>query len=95
MTTVNTDQIVVPSSPADRKKIMDAMVEISASMTRVEGEKDLQKQAVALLVEEFKLPKKYLNKMARAYHKNSYSNEVHDAENFQQLYETITGTTSL
>lgn len=95
MTTVNTDQIVVPSSPADRKKIMDALVEISASMTRAEGEKDLQKQAIAVLVEEYKLPKKYLNKMAKAYHKNSYSKEVHDAENFQELYEKITQTTSL
>jgi hypothetical protein len=87
--------IVVPSSPADRAKIFSQIKEISASMTKIEGEKSVQKEIIAALAEEFDLPKKYLSKMAKTYHKQSFDQEVRASEDFSTLYETVTNQTSL
>lgn len=78
--------------PAVRKIVRDAMGEISASMTRVEAERDLIKEIVKKLNEDHQLPKKALNKMARAYHKQSFTKEVEEQEEFTTLYETVLGT---
>ena len=52
------------SNPEDRKKIKQALIEISDSMTRIDAEKDLIKDIIQDTSDNFKLPKKYLNKMA-------------------------------
>lgn len=80
--------------PAVRKIVRDAMGEISASMTRVEAERDLIKEIVKKLNEDHQLSKKALNKMARAYHKQSFTKEVEEADEFQTLYETVLGSES-
>lgn len=95
MTTIDTNQINVPSSPADRKAVLDAMKEISASMTRIEGERIFIKEAISDLAKKFELPKKALAKMSKTYHKSSYNQDINEVENFQALYEAVTGETSL
>lgn len=79
------------SSPADRKKIRDALQEISNCMVRVEAERDLIKDIKATLHEEFKevLTKKQIGKMARVYHKQNFSQEQAESEQFEQLYEEV------
>ena len=83
--------VVLPSNPEDRKRIKDALQEISDSFTRIEGERDAIKDIVNFVNEEFDLPKKYVSKMARVYHKQSFDKEVGEAEDFAALYETVTG----
>ena len=46
---------VMPSSPADRKHIMDVISEVSASKTRSEAERDFQKEAISDLHDKFKI----------------------------------------
>ena len=84
------------SSPTDRKKIKDALQEISNSMTRIESERDLIKEIKADLSEEFKdqLSKKQIARMARVYHKQNFQEEVAQHEQFEMLYEEITGQKS-
>lgn len=84
------------SNPVDRKKIKDALMEISNSMTRIESERDLIKDIKADLSEEFgeQLTKKQIARMARVYHKQSFKEEVASHEEFESLYEEITGITS-
>ena len=81
------------SNPADRKKIKDALQEISNSMTRMESERDLVKDIKADLAEEYKdkLTKKQIARMARVYHKQNFDEEVASHEQFEMLYEEITG----
>lgn len=81
------------SSPEDRKKIKDALQEISNSMTRIEAERDLIKDVKAALFEDYKdnLSKKQIAKMARVYHKQNFQEEVASHEQFETLYEEITG----
>jgi hypothetical protein len=85
--------VIIPSNPADQKKILDFLQEVSNSFTRIQAEKDYIKEAVDVIVEEYELPKKYVNKMARVFHKNTFQNEVAESENFQLLYENITKQT--
>ena len=77
------------SNPADRKKFNDALQEISNSMTRVSAEKDLIKEIVKDLSDSFELPKKTVNKLARIYHKQNFTQEAQDFEELETLYEEV------
>ena len=75
--------------PEIRNKVRAALGEISASMTRIEAEKDLIKEVVKKLSDETSIPKSVLNRSAKVYHKQNYKQQVEEYENFQQLYETL------
>lgn len=77
------------SSPEDRKKLKNALQEISNSLTRVEAERDLIKDIVKNLSEEFELSKKVVSKMARIYHKQNFSEEKQAFEDLETLYEEV------
>ena len=77
------------TNPADKKKIKDALFEISGSYSRIEAERDLIKDIVQNLADDFELSKKQVNKIARAYHKNNYNQQVAESEEFQELYESL------
>lgn len=78
------------SSPVDRKKIREALREISNSMTRIDAEKDLIKAVISDLSDQYQLPKKAFNKMARVYHKQTFNQEQQEFSEFETLYEEIT-----
>ena len=77
------------SNPTDKKRIKNALFEISNCMTRIGAEKDLIKDIVNDLADDFELSKKQVNKIARAYHKQNYSQQVAESEEFQELYESL------
>lgn len=77
------------SSPADRKKIRDALQEASNSMTRISAERDLIKDIAKDLADNYQLSKKHVRKMIRVYHKQNFSEEVADQNEFEQLYEEV------
>lgn len=85
----------LPSDPAARKTIKDCMEEISNSMTRIEGERDFIKEAINNTCEEFQLNKKTFRKLVKTYHKQNFSNEVADHEEFELMYQQLTNETSL
>ena len=64
-------------------------------MTRIEGERDLIKEAVANICEEYELSKKTFRRLAKTYHKQNFSNEVAEHAEFETMYEQLTGETSL
>lgn len=77
------------SNPSDRKKIRDALTEISNSMTRIAAERDLIKEVVKDLSDQYQLPKKTINKMARVFHKQNFSEEQQQFNEFETLYEEL------
>ena len=77
------------SNPADRKKIRDALQEISNSMTRIDAEKDFIKDAIADISDNFKLSKKTVSKLARVYHKQTFNVETEAFQEFENLYEEV------
>jgi hypothetical protein len=78
------------SSPEDKKKLKNAIQEISNSMTRMEAERDLIKEIVKEQSDQFQIPKKILAKIAKTYHKQNLTQEVEDHEDFVELYEEVT-----
>lgn len=84
-----TTDVIVPSSPEDLKRIKNAMQEISNSFTRIEAEKDFQKEALESLEEDVGIPKKYLRKMARIYHKQNMSQIKSEMETLDFLLEKV------
>ena len=81
--------IIIPSSDSDKQRMKSAMEEISNSYTRIEAEKDFIKEAIIALEDDIGIPKKYLGKMARMYHKNNVSEVVAEIEDIEALLETI------
>lgn len=87
--------MIIPSSPADRKAIYDALKEISNSMTRIEGEREYIKEAINNTCDNFNLNKKTFRRMAKVYHKQNFNKEKEEHEEFEAMYETITNTTTM
>lgn len=87
--------MTVPSSPADRKAILDCMKEISASMSRTEGEREYIREAIKEICDKYQLSKKTFRRMAKVYHKQNYTLELEEHEEFETMYETITKTTTM
>lgn len=82
--------IIIPSSPEDRKTIKDAMTELSNAYTRIEAERDFIREALADLQDKVDIDKKYLRKMSRIYHKQNIVEFTTEAEDIETLYEAIT-----
>ena len=85
----------LPSDPAARTAIKKCMEELSASMTRTEGEREFLKEAINNICEEYEMSKKTFRKLAKVYHKQNFSREVAENEEFETMYEQLTGETSL
>jgi hypothetical protein len=77
------------SSEKDREKLLKVLRECSASMTRMEGEKDYIKESVSEISKQLQLPKRLVNRMVKVYHKQNYDEEVATHEQFETLYETV------
>ena len=74
---------------ADREKIFGVIREISNAMIRIDSEREFIKEALADASEKYQLKKKFLSKLAKTYHKQSYQKEREDIDTFTDLYETI------
>lgn len=77
------------SSPADRAKIKKMLGEVSNSMTRIEAERDLIKETIKEMSQEFNLSKRQLNRMAKVYHKQNFTREQEEHSEFEDLYTSI------
>jgi hypothetical protein len=77
------------SNPADRVKIKKMLGEVSNSMTRIEAERDLIKETIKEMSQEFNLSKRHLNRMAKVYHKQNFSREQEEHSEFEDLYTSI------
>lgn len=83
--------IMIPSSPKDRTAIKNAIIEIDASLTRMDAERDHIKSVLESVEEKFELPKAYTRKVATAYHKQNLVEMTNTMENVEAVYDTIFG----
>lgn len=81
--------IVVPSSPADKQKIKDAVVEMSNSLLRISAEREHQKDICLRIKDEVGLDPKYLKQMAKVYHKQNFVEVVTEQDEFETLYQEV------
>ena len=74
----------------DKAKVLGCLQEISNSLTRIEAERDLIKDIVKDVADNYQLSRKTVNKMAKVYHKQSLSQTVAEHDEFVETYEEIT-----
>lgn len=77
------------SNPSDKDKLVNGIKELSNSMTRVDAEKDFQKDAIGNLADELGIKKQYISKIATVYHKQTFAKMQAEHEEIEELYETV------
>lgn len=77
-------------TPNDKLKLVGALKEMSTSMTRVDAERDLQKNIKNDICKELDLNKKVFSKLAKTYHRQNFADEVATHQEFETLYEEVT-----
>ena len=80
---------MMPSNPADLKKIDVALQQISDSKTRIEAEQDHIKEIDNVIHEEQGLDKRLIRQLAKVWHMRNYAEEVTQQEDFQEAYEAL------
>ena len=92
---LQTNEVImnITMGPNDKVKLMGALKDFSTSLTRVEAERDLQKNIKDDICKELDLNKKLFTKLAKTYHKQNFSEEIQLNEEFETLYQEVTNTT--
>lgn len=85
--------IVLPSAPADRQKIKNAIIEGSNSLVRIDAEKDAIKAICDSLKEDYELPPAVVRQMINVYHKQNLAEVAGKAETLVDMYEELIGDT--
>lgn len=80
---------VTSLSVEDRKKLRNAIQEMSDSMTRIEAERDLQKEILSKIHEDLSLDKKVVRRLAKVYHKANFKDEVEQNDAFETFYNEV------
>lgn len=76
-------------TPQNKPLVLGCLQEISNSLTRVEAERDLIKEILQRLQDEFEIPKKLGRKLAKVYHKRNFEEEVATQNDFVDIYEKV------
>ncbi len=76
-------------SAPDREKLFKIVQECSNSLTRIDGEQDYIREAIAETAKQMQLPKKMVAKLVKVYHKQNFDEEVAVHEQFENLYESV------
>lgn len=90
MTTVNT--LYGTFTEDDLKAIRDSLSEISNEMTIIDAHKAAIKDIKDAMYDAHKIPKKVINRMAKAHYKQSFQEEVAEDNEFEALYTGVTET---
>lgn len=77
------------STNEDKKKLANAIKEISNSMTRMDAEKDLIKDIIQGAYEDFEIDKKHIRKLASIYHRQNMSEVKYEYDEVETLYEEL------
>jgi len=78
-------------SEEGKKALRSFCGELSASMTRVEGERDFQREAIKTFAEEHEVDKKILRQIARIYHRQNFHAVSTEHHVLKSCYEQIFG----
>lgn len=68
------------------KAIKGMVTEVSASMTRMEGERDLINESIKAVAADHEIDKKVLRKLASIYHKQLYHTVKQENEQVESSY---------
>ena len=73
----------------DRKALKKAILEMNDSMTRVGAERELMKEITNETCDKLGVDKKLFRRMAKAYFKANFKDEVQENTDFEEFYSTV------
>ena len=73
----------------DRKAFRKAIMEMNDSMTRVGAEREFQKEVINETCDKLGVDKKLFRRMARAYFRANFRDEVQENTDFEEFYSTV------
>lgn len=76
-------------SPEDRKVLRKAIIELNDSMTRSGAERELQKEIIVETNSKLGVDKKLIRRMAKAYFKANFNDEVEENNTFETFYDEV------
>lgn len=87
----NSVYAILPSTNEDKQTILQALIEIDVSLTRIEAERDLIKEIADGLKEDFGLGKRLVNRLAATYHKGNAEEVLQQFEEYASFYDGVVG----
>ena len=85
----NATMTVQSLSSDDRKILRKAIIELNDSMTRASAERDLQKEIIEESNGKLGVDKKLIRRMAKAYFKANFNDEVEENNTFESFYDEV------
>jgi len=73
----------------ERKQLKKAIMELNDSMSRAAAERDLQKETINELYDKLGVDKKLVRRMAKAYYKANFGEEVEENKAFEESYDLV------
>ena len=73
----------------ERRQLRKAVLEMNDSMTRAGAERELQKETTNEICDKLGVDKKLFKRMARAYFKANFKEEVQENTDFEEFYTTV------
>jgi flagellar biosynthesis GTPase FlhF len=73
----------------DKKVLRKAIIELNDSMTRAGAERDLQKEIIAETNGKLGVDKRLIRRMAKAYFKANFNDEVEENNTFETFYDEV------
>lgn len=83
------NEIIIPSSAADRQKIKEALTNIKNALQSIEDEKSAIKDIVDMLKENHDMPPKLSRSLGKSMLKHNFSEIQTEYENFESAYEIL------
>lgn len=78
--------LVLPSSPADQKRLKDSLNEMVNSLAKIQAEREHKNNIATHILEEFNIPKKLANKAATALYKDAYQQIAAESQDLDDLF---------
>lgn len=81
-------------SEEELNKLKKSIREMSDVMTMMDAQKDTMKSIIDDVYDELKIPKKIIRKIAKTYHKQNFSEQQTENEEFELFYEGISSNSN-
>ena len=76
-------------SAEDKKVLRKAIIELNDSMTRAGAERELQKEILNETNGKLGVDKRLIRRMAKAYFKANFNDEVEENNTFESFYDEV------
>lgn len=76
-------------NPSDKVKLKGKFEEISNSYTRIEAERELIREILSDIKDDFEIPPKIARKLAKIFHKRNLQEVVAENEEITEAYDEV------